>query len=208
MILISEYQYFPSVYLYSILSLYKYVRFESFENFQKGGFRTRCRVIGPGGIQEMRIPVTGGREQRELTTRVKTDNRSPWQRSHFRTLVSCYRRSPFFEFYEPGLRDLYEQEVDYLVDWNLECFNWSLKMLNLEVEVGTTGTYEPRYPAEEFLDVRGMARSKSNLLPGVRNVPYEQVFRDRNGFIPGLSVLDLLFCAGPSALNILRETAG
>ena len=94
--LLVESQYFPPVTLISALSSIKYIDFESYETYQKGGFRNRCEVIGSNGLVQLVIPLVGGRTQKRLIRDVKIDYKEDWPKSHFRTLLSCYNRSAFF----------------------------------------------------------------------------------------------------------------
>jgi len=202
--IIIEYQYFANVYVYSTLSLETHAIFESYETYQKGGFRTRCQVIGSNGVIELRIPLLGGRTQKTLVKDLKMDFKENWKQSHFRTLTACYRRSPFFEFYEAGLIKLFGRKIDWLVDWDIACLEWVLSVLKMDVSVGATSSYQPKYEGDQYLDLRNKLGSASTGLPGIKDVTYGQVFSDRFGFTRGLSILDLLFCEGPNAVNVLK----
>src|SRR6186997_3267610 len=121
MIIITEYQYFPTVSLLSALRKIKYINFESYETYQKGGFRNRSEVLGSNGVIQLVIPLVGGRTQKLPITDVKIDFREDWQRSHFRTLLACYNRSAFFEYYRDGLDRLFQRRLNWLVEWNMSC---------------------------------------------------------------------------------------
>jgi hypothetical protein len=205
MTILSEYQYFPSVTLLSALTISKHIDFESYETYQKGGFRNRCEVLGSNGIIQLVIPLVGGRTQKRFINEVKIDFREDWRRSHFRTLLSCYNRSAFFEYYREELERLFEKRISWLVDWNLACFEWLVSVLKLEVVIGKTGSFEKEYSNQEFLDLRGMLAPGHRTLPVVKPVTYAQVFSEQMPFTPGLSVLDLLFCEGPGAQQILKQ---
>src|SRR6478609_2043496 len=136
MSLIIDSQYFPAVSLFSALINDSHVNFESYETYQKGGFRNRCEVVGRNGVIELVVPLVGGRTQKRLITEVKIDYRENWQRSHLRTLQSCYNRSAFFEYYSDGLERLFQTRETWLFDWNLCCFEWLVSVIKLEVSIG------------------------------------------------------------------------
>lgn len=202
---ISEFQYFPNVNWFIGLIKWRHVVFEQYESYQKMSFRNRTEVAGSNGRISLSIPLLGGREQKRPVREVRIDYRSAWQRAHLRTLESCYNRSAFFEFYRDDLVALYSQSMELLVDWDLACFLWAVRALHLEVDWALTKAYKEEYLYEAVEDVRDQFR------PGLGNMKhrwvrtYPQVFMDRQGFLPGLSILDLLFCEGPSARKWLEE---
>lgn len=136
---------------------------------------------------------------------LKICNRDRWQLLHWRTLTSAYRRSPWFEFYEEELRSLYDKKFEYLKDWNLEAFTMINKWLNLSWKISWTEEYFKTYPGSEVEDFRNKVLPNQpiseDLLSGFPE--YHQVFEDRTGFLPGLSILDLLFCEGKRAIELL-----
>src|SRR6188768_243256 len=97
---LSEIQYFGCVCLYKHLISSKHVVFEQYENFQKMGFRNRCQVAGPLKVIDLTVPLVGGRDQKTLITGIWIDNNSRWQWQHWRTIESCYNKSPFFFYYK------------------------------------------------------------------------------------------------------------
>lgn len=146
------------------------------------------------------IPLEKGREQRNPMHAVTICNTGKWQVQHWRTLVSVYRRAPFFEHYEHSLQPLFERHYERLIDFNLASIQWLQQQLKLAAALDTTEDYQPHY--EHATDLRNMKRSKEQY----DNLPvYYQLFEERNGFIPNLSMLDLLFAEGPAAKRILIQ---
>lgn len=200
--LIIEIQYFAPVDLYFALINSKYCSFEQYETWQKMSFRNRCMVAGAGGPIELSIPVENGREQRAMIKDVKIAERENWRVRHWRTIESCYNKSPWFEFHRDGLENLYARPEKFLFDWNLKCFEWVMSRLKISTPFGFTEEYQKEYPEKEFLDLRNKITPKTIRLA---NKPfpkwegkYIQVFENKTGFIPHLSVLDFLFCEGNS----------
>jgi hypothetical protein len=207
MALISDLQYFPTVIYFSILSDYSDCVFEQYEHYEKMSFRNRCMVAGAEGLVRMSIPLLEGRNQKTAVKNVRVDNRSKWQTQHFRTLVSCYSRSPWFEFYHDELEKLFQSPVEHLLGWNLECLKWVVQKLEFSLEVSLTQEYIQEYDAAEVTDLRGKIKPKTLNQSNWPVLKYAQVFEERTGFIPNLSILDLLFCEGPNARNLLRRAA-
>jgi hypothetical protein len=188
-------------------------------------FRNRCQITGAEGLINLSVPLVKGRDQKTLIREVRISDRQPWQAQHWKTIVSCYSRSPWFEFYRDELEALYQRRFDFLLDWNLSCFEWSLRVLGLSIPVSLTERYEKEYVDENVTDWRGKilpknrgwdpsgeGRPEGNEGPSGEGRPedqapkYRQVFEERIGFIPNLSVLDLLFCEGKEAIRYIRST--
>ena len=232
MTLIIDLQYFPSIILYKTLYNFSNIVFEQYESYQKMSFRNRCQIVGAEGVIDLSIPLVRGRDQKALMKDVRISGAQPWQSQHWKTIVSCYSRSPWFEFYRDELEGLYRRQWNFLLDWNLVCFEWTMKALGMTVPVSLTESYEKGYAADGVTDWRGKILPKhlaegmagpgegmagfhgaglangsvtgSTVDGGVR--PYRQVFEERIGFIPNLSVLDLLFCEGKQSIRYLRSS--
>ena len=203
--LIVESQYFPSVIFYKISYNFTNIVFEQCETYQKMSFRNRCQIAGALGVLELSVPLAGGRTQKGLTRDVRIAGGRNWQLQHWRTIVSCYNRSPWFEYYRDGLEALFRKPVDFLVDWNLGCFEWTLRALGLDRTVGVTEEYRNAYAPGEGVDWRGklLPRDREKWEVGSK---YHQVFEDRIGFLPNLSILDLLFCEGKEAIRYIQSS--
>ena len=166
-------------------------------------YRNRYTVSGANNPNQLSIPLVNGRNQRAVMADVMIHNTERWQQQHWRTLVSVYRRSPYWEYYELTLQPLFETEFTHLVDFNLATVKWVLSQLKQKTEVKFTGTYIAQYPPE-CIDLRHIKTSNSK--KATMNFPkYYQVFEDRIGFIPNLSILDLLFSEGPATMGYLTE---
>jgi hypothetical protein len=127
-----------------------------------------------------------------------------WQVQHWRTLVSVYKRAPYFEHYEPSLAPLFERSFDQLADFNRASVHWLKQQLNLNFEEAILTEYQKEHQCATDL--------RKNFKPGIERMPlpadlYYQLFSERNGFLPNLSMLDLLFTEGPHAMQWLKTNA-
>lgn len=189
-----------------------YIKLDIYERYEKMSFRNSYTLVGANGVARLSVPLVNGRNQRIPYSTVRIDNSQRWQQLHWKTIVSAYNRSPWFEFYQLDLKPLYEQPYEHLVEWNLAGLKWVLKQLKWKGEMEVVET-----PLEKFEntnsnidlsvchDLRTVfaPRNISGRLPHM--MKYNQVFEDRLGFIPYTSILDLLFCEGPNAKNILHQ---
>lgn len=199
--LIIESQYFPSISFYKTLIEVDILKIERYEHYQKVSYRNRCYIAGPNGTILLSVPLVKGKNQRTIAKDVRISNEEKWQALHWKTLTSAYRRSPWFEYFEGELEGLYEKKFDFLIDWNMACLEWANKVLGINTPVTYTDSFEKVYAGEDIIDLR------DKLIPGKNEVEvpeYTQVFGERTGFTPNLSVLDLLFCEGKRALELLK----
>jgi hypothetical protein len=203
--LITDTQYFPPAIFYKNSYNFTHIVIEQCETWQKMSFRNRCQIAGAEGVIDLSIPLVKGRDQKALIRDVRIADSLPWQAQHWKTIVSCYNRSPWFAYYRDELEQLYRKPFGFLLDWNLDCLEWSLGVLGMNRVIGLTAEFKARYGEEEGVDARGKLLPKNRHGWAADMPRYRQVFEERTGFLPGLSVLDLLFCEGKNALRYIRS---
>jgi hypothetical protein len=136
---------------------------------------------------------------------VEIDNTSPWQKIHLKSIQSAYQTSPFYEYYADDFNSLYDEMPERLFDLNIRLLQYVLKQIGLKTNIHLTEAFE-KTPADR-VDLRQLIQPKPRLYkPDENFVPaaYQQVFQDRYGFLPNLSIIDLLFNEGPNALHIIQ----
>ena len=202
-LLVVDLQYFPSVDYIFAISRSSYIIFDECLTFRKMSFRNRTVIAGANGPINLTVPVLGGRDVKEKMRDIKIDNSQAWKARHLRSIVSSYNRSPFFEFFSDSLGELFEVKFERLQDWNLACMDWLVKNCGLKFEVKVANHPAEISGSDQFEDFRD--RFFPRTIPQVQSLvlPYRQVFEDKFGFIPHLSILDFLFCNGPIAVRNL-----
>ncbi len=198
-------QYFGCVSYFNSLFNYSNTKIERCDNFQKMSFRNRCIIAGSNGLVHLTIPVVGGRNKKQLMKDVKIDQTQAWQQQHFKTILSCYGKSPFFEFYRDDVEKLLKCQQVFLFDFNFDILIWLKKALQLPTEIGVTDSFIVQYDNADIIDNRNKWLPKNFQQDEKHNITYLQVFENRIGFQKNLSVLDLLFCEGPNARNLLES---
>lgn len=199
--LIIEYQYFGSINYINTLFQFSDIEFEVCETFQKMSFRNRLVLAGSNGLVNLSVPLEKGRDQKQLLKDVRISYTLPWQQQHWRTIESCYNRSPFYEYYRDELNAFYQRRPVFLLDMNRELMNWLIRILKPTAVTGETSDFITAYPGE-VADYRNRWLPR-NFQEGDTTINYRQVFEDRIGFQKNLSILDLLFCEGPGARSLL-----
>ncbi|MDW5290662.1 WbqC family protein [Formosa sp. PL04] len=193
--------YFPNVAHMAAIAQSDVVTFEMDDNFAKQTYRTRTYIYAANGKLLLNIPVIYTQKNRQKYRDVKISNTENWQSLHWKSLLSAYKTSPFFEYYEDDLRPLFEMKADYILDFNLKCFDVISECLQLEKSIQKTEEF--KHEISEASDLRSLVNPQSFV--NFQNEKYTQVFDDKHGFINNLSVLDLLFNEGPNALEYLEN---
>lgn len=192
--------YFPPIeYFQKIIAVDK-VCIEKHENFVKQTYRNRCHILGANGLQVLSIPLVNT-HTKTLISDKRISYRDNWQKLHWRSITSAYRNSPFFIYYEDELKIFFENEFNYLFQYNTEILKTLLKLLKIKTEIGFTDLFEDQEAPN--VDYRNTISPK-NKISTEKFKSYTQVFSDKHGFIPNLSVIDLLFNMGPEAADYLK----
>lgn len=160
---------------------------EVWESFPKQTLRNRCRIAGPNGVQTLTVPVCKC-ESKQLTRDVKINYQADWQHRHWQALVSAYRSTPYFDYYEDFLRPIYDRQFTYLIDLN-EALHAVIMQLLTGKTVALSHTPQWQGRAVDF--------------PQYESKPYYQIFADKQGFQADLSIADLLFNMGTESLRYL-----
>lgn len=181
---------------------------EACEHYQKGSLRNRCHIAGPNGIQRLSIPLAKGKHQQTPIREVRIASDEAWQRQHWRSIRTAYGNAPFFEHYADELVVFYERPYAFLFDFNLELLHWALvKKSGWKGDIALTDAWHSpgAIPLDE--DFREAFPGSHDAWPGFfQPAHYPQVFEDRFGFLPNLSVLDLLFCCGKQGTEVLERS--
>jgi len=197
-VILSSLMPFPPVVWWMVARHAQTVVWDAHEHYGKMSRRSRYRIATAAGLATLSIPLLGGRDQRTPTGLLRPDNRQPWRRTHWRTITAAYRAAPFFEHYEDDLRTLFAEPAELLKDFCTASSDFLKAALGATFSDQWADRYYPAPPLQ-WTDARDEAlrvRETYTHFP-----PYAQPFGERHGFLPNLSALDLLLCAGPRALE-------
>lgn len=176
------------------------VYFEVCDNYQKQSFRNRAEIYGANGKLALTVPVSYSQKNRQLYKDVRIANEEKWQIQHLKSLQSAYSMSPFFEYYIDDLMPLFETHFNYILDFNLKCFDILSDSLQLNLSPKHTSVFEK--DTTDKTDFRTLVKRNFKV---ESFQPYTQVFTEKHGFIPNLSILDLLFNEGPNTELYLKK---
>ena len=195
--------YFGPISWYSRLLRTENWRIDDTEHYVKQTTRNHCLIATANGVQKLTVPVEkpprneegGARSEPLLTREVRLSDHGKWRTEHWNAICTAYGESPFFDFYADDLRPFFERrDWEFLFDYDMAIFE---KMLEL-VEIAPKGQ-----GVQEFRSSGVQTIESSTLncqLSTLNSQKYWQVYQARHGFLPDLSILDLLCCMGPEAI--------
>ena len=180
------------------------------EHFEKRTWRNRMRILSANGPLDLVVPTRRKGRSRTPIKDLRIVYDDPWPSLHWRSITSAYRTAPYFEFFEDRFRRLYEKRFEFLIDLDLAFQERVLEAYRVDAPISFTERYEKA--PEGILDLRyrppALPEEKEQgggTSPIDATGPYPQVFDERFGYVPNLSVIDLLFNEGPEGLQLLRN---
>ncbi|MEE3384301.1 MAG: WbqC family protein [Prevotella sp.] len=185
------------------LNRYDAVVIEQHDNFLKQTFRNRCVIATANGTQTLTIPVEKSDGDKCLMRDIRISDHGNWRRLHWNALATAYGDSPFFDYYVDDLRPFYEQRFAFLLDFNMQMTAKLCELLDITPNISLSEGYVKDVDSGVD-DFREVIRPK-HPMPDADFIlkPYYQVYAQRHGFIPNLSILDLLFNMGNEAVFYL-----
>ena len=200
--------YLPNIqYFTKILSANKII-IEQHENFLKQSYRTRCDIYAANGIMQLNIPIERGKGEKIPIKDVRIDYSRNWQHIHWYSIVSAYQSSPFFEYYYDDLLPFYENKECFLFDFNFKLMEKILELTSIKANIIFTNDYLDT-PYYHQYDYRSSISPKIRLQkndPHFSALNYYQVFENKHGFMPNLSILDLLCNEGNNTISVLQQS--
>lgn len=194
--------YFPPIPYYIRLARGKCVSIEQMETFPKQTYRNRCEIAAVSGKMSLVIPVSRPYGNHTRTGDIEISYREKWPMRHWRAIQAAYGASPFFSYYADILYGTFLSSETSLIRRNQHNLQVVNTLLGIHPEIKLTGSFVKDPQGTD--DLR-KAFSPKRTGPFKANFRYPQVFEHWHGFIPGLSILDLLFNLGPDSLAYLRE---
>ncbi len=197
-----ESQLFPPISFFAVILDFEMLKLEACENFQKRSYRNRYRIGSTQGVLELSIPLVKGKNQQQSIRDVMICRSNNWPVQHLRALQSSYGKTAYFQYYKDELQDLFMNKTSYLFEFNVSVLECLINWLGLRVSLEFTKQFELN-AAPGSLDLRNQIKLKQSISNQI--IPYYQVYSEKIGFIPNLSILDLLFHKGPESIFYLQQ---
>lgn len=192
--------YLPTVRYMSVLAKYGAATIEQYETFPKQTFRNRTTIATGNGLMMLNVPVSRPSGNHSTTAEMVVSYHEPWNIRHWRAIASAYNAAPYFLYYKDELEEILMHQYEHLLQLNEALLNYLLKKLKITCQLEYTQSFIKE--TATYIDLRESLTAKKDD-PSITYPPYSQVFESRHGFLPNLSVIDLLFNLGPEAKSYL-----
>ena len=191
--------YFPSLSFWKIILKNNFFWMKN-SYYKKQTLRNRMFIHGANGKLMLSIPIRhSGINQKRFYDDVSIDSSSDWKKNHFKSIKIAYQSSPYFEFYEEDLKNFYQVETSNLYNFNLKSVELVLKWF----EMGTNNRTID-FNIETYKQSKNIKEIDNREIKKKSNIKYIQTFEDKNGFIDGLSILDMIFNCGPKTKDYIK----
>ena len=200
--------YLAPVEYYSKLLNYDKIFIEQHDHYMKQTYRNRCTIAGPEGELALSIPTVKPEGPKCPMKDIRISDHGNWRHLHWNAIESAYNSTPFFVYYKDDFRPFYEKKHEFLTDFNEELCRLVCELIDIQPAIERTKEYKTDFAPNE-IDFREAIHPKKDFHrtdPEFIPQPYYQVFEARHGFLPNLSIIDLLFNMGPESLLILQKT--
>lgn len=191
------------------------VYIDACESYQKQSWRNRFRFYAAEGPQDLNFPIVHKDSHGVPVSRVRVDYSTPWVTKTERALASAYDSTPFFEHYADDIFAVLDSHPDTVLDLDLGLTGLILDKIGIKVDIRLTDSYMPVRSMTEPSDTGIYGRDYRELIHPKRpdtvlailglEREYYQVFAAKHGFVPNLSILDLLFNEGPDSILYLKK---
>ena len=197
--------YLAPVEYYTKLLAYDHILVEQYDHYAKQTYRNRCTIAAPDGPLALSVPTVKPDTPKCFTRDIRISDHGNWRHLHWNALESAYNHTPFFEYYKDDFRPFYEQKYEFLVDFNEALCQLVCLLLDISPRISRTTDYAAAPTnADDFRERIHPKKDFRTEDPDFVARPYYQVFQDRLGFLPNLSIVDLLFNMGPESLLVLQ----
>lgn len=181
------------------------VYIEAHDNYTKQTYRNRCMILDANGPLALTVPTEKLDADKCPMRDVRISEHGNWRHRHWNALEAAYRHTPFFLYYEDDFRPFYERRREFLYDFNMELTLLICGLIGIDATLTPTESYDTN-PAlcdlRESIHPKRPWQDDADFSP----VTYYQVFGEKHGFVPNMSIVDLLFNMGPESILVLRDS--
>jgi hypothetical protein len=198
--------------------------------FERQGFTNRNRIKTYSGIRWITVPIKHIEKSFPINeAKIANNSEKKWAKKHWLELKHNYSKAPFWEKYSSFFDETYNKKWTQLIDLNLHLIKALMKFFNIKKDLimasslGVTGgkseliiaickalradTYISGIGGHAYLNLQSFNEEGIKVIfQDFQHPVYPQLHGE---FVPNLSVIDYLFCAGGKPWkNANRESKG
>lgn len=193
--------------------------------FEKNSFDNRNKILTAQGELWLTVPVLSKGHLDTRLSDIEIDTRAPWAKKHWKTITMNYSKCPYFSEHASFFEQIYNRDWKNLLALNIEITTYLLKALGISTKLVYSsklqkdgkksdlvlsicknlgaGTYLSGTFGKDYLELeKFQAANIQVLFQDYEHPVYKQHFE---GFVPYMSVIDLLFNEGKNSLDILMN---
>ena len=198
-----------------------FVFFDSVQ-FSKKDFTSRNSIKTSNGLQWLTIPTLTKGLYSQKVNEVRIENNF-WQKKHFKSILSAYKKSQYLDFYYESLSNLYNRKYKFLVDVNYEFTKFFFETIGINTRCIYSSDYTWQGSKNELIVNMCKELGATSYIFGEMGHSYADrcLFENSNikmyiqeyqhpiysqlygAFKPKLSVIDLLMNEGHNSLNVI-----
>lgn len=167
------------------------------ERYIKQTFRNRCILLSANGPTLFTLPVEKYTSPAPVISEIKVSEHGNWRHRLAYHLKSTYRTAPFWDHYQDPVEKLiWDTSSPSLIHYNhlwlsFICAEWDIPIPALTSDLSEDTLFNDSIAEKESLASFSQPR-------------YWQLFENKNGYLSGLSSIDLLLHEGPYAITYIN----
>ncbi|MDQ1097135.1 MULTISPECIES: WbqC family protein [Chryseobacterium] len=191
--------YLPPISWFSVfLNPENKIELEQYEHFPKQTYRNRANIYGANGKLPLIIPIR--HNGKRVLKDIEMSDSEDWKSLHWKSVKTAYQSSPYFEYYENRLKEIYDYQGNSLLGFNLNALHIIQQILKTDQAYILNEEYIKNPEGIHFRD-RFSAKNPSDFAME----EYYQTFSDKLGFLEDLSILDLICNKGPESVTYIKN---
>jgi len=204
-VLVASIAYFPPIEFFARAISKNHLILEAHEHYIKQTYRNRMCIASAQGKLDLIIPVNCPQGSKTNITNVLISYDEAWHKKHWHAITSAYKSTPFFDYYADEFYVFYKHKHTDLWSFTTAIIDMCFNLLSTQIKIEKTQTFIHTYP-QTTSDCRYTLHPKKEYNK-CHFSPYIQLFEEKHGFIPNLSILDILCNLGPESLLYIKNIA-
>ncbi len=209
-------------YFYKIAQVDIFILLDNVQ-YEKNSYTNRCQIKTPQAPFWLTLPIK--RKFPQMINKAEITNYKQEIQRHLKTISQNYQKAKYFNDLYPELEKIMKKDYSYLSDLNIALIKFLVNKLRIKTKIKTASDFQvsgasterlinlcknfkgsiylsgkggANYQDEEKFKKAGINLKYTNF----QHPNYNQLWKE---FVPGMSIIDLLFNCGPESLKILLK---